>query len=200
FGLDEAATIAAQAVAAGVKPGEDLTRVLKLTADAATIAGVPLSEMGQIFGQVLANGRAMTQELNRLQDRGIPIIQWLADEFGVTNEAMRKMVADGVVDSQTYLKAIENNIAGAALASGETTRGAFANMRAAMSRFGEAMVRELFPIAKEVFGGIGEGFDNLTARIRPFIQEFTRSDFFRGLVDQVGRIPEFFDRAVEAVT
>src|SRR5690606_28688842 len=116
--------------------------------DAAVIARVPLSEMGQIFGQVLANGRAMTQELNRLQDRGIPILQWLADEFGTTTVAMRQMVAEGVVDSQTYLRAIENNIAGAALESGETTRGAFANMRAAMSRFGEAMVREIFPVAK----------------------------------------------------
>lgn len=38
FGLDQAASTAANAVAAGIKPGEDLTRTLKLTADAATIA------------------------------------------------------------------------------------------------------------------------------------------------------------------
>src|SRR5690606_11017154 len=83
FGL-EAAAVAATAVAAGVEPGRDLTRLLSLMGDAAVIARVPLSEMGQIFGQVIANGRAMSQELNRLQDRGIPIIQWLAEEFNVT--------------------------------------------------------------------------------------------------------------------
>ena len=39
YGLDEAATVAASAVAAGVKPGEDLERTLKLVGDAATISG-----------------------------------------------------------------------------------------------------------------------------------------------------------------
>ncbi|NKU16439.1 hypothetical protein GS928_25915 [Rhodococcus hoagii] len=38
FGLGDAATVAASAVAAGVKPGKDLERTLKLTGDAATIA------------------------------------------------------------------------------------------------------------------------------------------------------------------
>lgn len=39
YGLDEAATTAASAVAAGIKPGQELTRYLSLTADAAAIAG-----------------------------------------------------------------------------------------------------------------------------------------------------------------
>ena len=37
FGMGDAASLAASAVAAGIAPGEDLTRVLKLTGDAATI-------------------------------------------------------------------------------------------------------------------------------------------------------------------
>src|SRR5690606_788456 len=45
----------------------------------------------------------------------------------------------------------------------------------------------------------GQGFDTITARLRPFVAEFSRSDFFRGLVEGVQRIPELFDRAVEAI-
>lgn len=45
FGLDEAATTAANAVAAGIKPGQELTRYLTMTADAAAIAGTSMSEM-----------------------------------------------------------------------------------------------------------------------------------------------------------
>ena len=49
YGLDEAATVAASAVAAGVKPGEDLERTLKLVGDAATISGRDMNSMGAIF-------------------------------------------------------------------------------------------------------------------------------------------------------
>src|SRR5690554_3508964 len=63
FGLGDAASLAASTVAAGIEPGRDLTRVLKLAADAATVANVPFSEMGSIFNQVIANGRAISQKI-----------------------------------------------------------------------------------------------------------------------------------------
>ena len=45
-----------------------------------------MAEMGSIINKVTANGRAMTENLNQLQDRGIPILQWLAEEYGVWKE------------------------------------------------------------------------------------------------------------------
>lgn len=140
YGLDAAATIAASAVAAGIKPGQELTKYLSLTADAATIAGVSLDEMGSIFNKVQTGQKAYTQELNQLADRGIPIYQWLQEELGVTQEALRDMVAAGEVDAETYFRAIQKNIGGAALESGKTTRGAWNNMLAAMSRVGQQIV------------------------------------------------------------
>src|SRR5690606_29892044 len=136
FGLDSAATIAASAVAAGIKPGQELERYLRLTADAATIAGTSLDEMGSILNKVTAKGVAQMENINQLTERGVPILQWLAEEYGVTQEALATMVRKGQVDAETFRRAIEKNIGGAALASGETTRGAFANMMAALSRLG----------------------------------------------------------------
>src|SRR5690606_31225392 len=57
FGLGDAATVAASTVAAGIKPGEDLTRTLKLVADASTIAGTSMSDMGLIFNKVAGTGK-----------------------------------------------------------------------------------------------------------------------------------------------
>lgn len=168
FGLDTAATVAASAVAAGIKPGQELEKYLRLTADAATIAGISMDEMGGIINKVTANGRAMTENLNQLQDRGIPILQWLADEYGVTAEAMSKMVTDGKVDAATFRKVIEDNIGGAALRSGETTRGAWANMLAALSRVGVALLENVFPYFKTTFQGITTLLDDMTGRIGPF--------------------------------
>lgn len=136
YGLDSAATAAAGAVAAGIKPGQELQKYLRLTADAASIAGVSMDEMGSIFNRVQTQGRAYTMELNQLADRGIPIYQWLADEYGVTATELRKMVAAGEVDAKTYRKVIEENIGGAALAAGDTTRGALRNLGASLARVG----------------------------------------------------------------
>lgn len=160
YGLDQAATAAASAVAAGVKPGQDLTKYLSTAADAATIAGVSFNEMGSIFGKVQTQQRAYTMELNQLADRGIPIYQWLQKELKVNQETLREMVAAGKIDAKTYFKVIQDNIGGAALESGKTTRGAWMNMRAAMARVGEAIVKDIIPRVREGFGTLTKWFDD----------------------------------------
>jgi tape measure domain-containing protein len=160
YGLDAAATTAASAVAAGIKPGKELTKYLTLTADAATIAGIGMDEMGSIMNKVTTSGRAMTDNLNQLSDRGIPIFQWLQEEYKVSAEELRKMVSDGKVDAETFRRVIEKNIGGAALASGSTTRGAWENMKAAMARVGAAIVSDIIPKVRGAFGDMTKWFDD----------------------------------------
>lgn len=179
FGLDAAATTAASAVAAGIKPGQELERYLRLTADAATIAGTSMEEMGSIINQVTSKGYAGMENLNRLTERGIPIMQWLQEEYGVTADELQKMVSRGEVDAETFRKAIAENIGGAALESGNTTRGAFANMRAALSRLGLAFVGDGLSGAKTFFNEITVILDGLEERIGPFVQRI--QDKFGGL-------------------
>lgn len=166
FGMGDAATIAASAVAAGIKPGQELTKYLSLTGDAATIAGSSLEEMGSIFNKVQTSGKAYTDNLNQLSDRGIPIFQWLADEYGVTQDALSKMVKEGKVDAETFNKVIQENIGGAALESGKTLRGSFANMKAALGRAGAAAIEPFVPMMKAGLGKIGEFTDKVT----PFLK------------------------------
>src|SRR5690606_14946478 len=198
FGLDAAAGAAAQAMAAGVEAGEDLTRVLRLTGDAAAFMGNDFERAGQIINKVLASDRLTMREVNQLHVANIGILQMLADQYGVSALEMRKMVEEGKVNSEIFLQALEDNIGGAALKLGDTTRGTFSNMRAAMSRFGEALVTNILPVAKDFFVAVTEGFDRLTRRIKPFMEEFTQSDLFRTLRRNFERIPELFDRAVDA--
>lgn len=173
FGLDEAATVAASAVAAGIKPGNDLRRVLGLVGDTASIAGSSMAEMGAIFNKVAASNRLSMAEVNQLADRGVPILQMLADQFGVTAAEMSKMVSQGKVDFAAFAQAIESNIGGAALESGNTTRGAFANMMAAAGRFGASLLEGVFPIAKQVFGGMITLIDGATDAVRPWAERFS---------------------------
>lgn len=154
YGLDEAATSAASAVAAGVKPGKELTRVLSITADTATITGRSFSEAGSIINKVLASNRLSMQEVNQLSDAGLPILQMLGDQYGKTSAEMRDMVSAGEVDSKAFKDALEKNIGGAALASGDTTVGAFKNMKAAFSNVGAAILTDALPKIREFFQGV----------------------------------------------
>ncbi|MFE7717484.1 tape measure protein [Nocardia rhizosphaerihabitans] len=167
FGLGEAATAAASAVAAGIKPGQDLTKYLTLAGDAATIAGTSLADMGSIFNKVQSSGKAYTDDLNMLADRGVPIFQWLQEEYGVTAEALTKMVKDGKVDSETFRKVIDENIGGSAQKSGATLRGAWANMQASLGRIGEAAMSPFLPIMKNSLGAITRWAD----QIKPHVEK-----------------------------
>lgn len=199
YGLDSAATTAASAVAAGIKPGKELEGYLRLTADAATIAGVSMDEMGDIINQVSARGTASMQHLNRLTQRGVPIMQMLSDEYGVTAEEMSKMVSRGEVDAERFRAALESGVGGAALASGDTTRGAFANMGAALSRLGLTVVQPFLDNAKDLFGELTVIIDGLNERLGPFAERF--SEWFGGkMADALDGFGERFLAFVDSVT
>ena len=113
YGLGDAATIAASAVAAGVKPGQQLTKYLSSIGDAASIAGTGLSEMGLIFNQVQTGQAAYTDDLNQLASRGIPIYQWLAEEAKISAGEVKKLASEGKISSELFFNAINKNIGGA---------------------------------------------------------------------------------------
>lgn len=160
FGLADAAQVAASAVAAGVKPGQDLERTLKLTGDAATIAGVGMGEMGSIFNKVAASGKIQGDVIAQLNDAGIPIIQLLGKELGTTAEETVKLASEGKINFESFQNAMETGLGGAALKSGETMQGSFANMRAAMSRLGATALEELYPQIKTAFTEMNAAFDS----------------------------------------
>lgn len=171
FGLDAAATTAASAVAAGIKPGEELTKYLTLTADAAAIAGTGLDDMGHIFNKVQTSNKAFTDDLNMLGDRGIPIFKWLQDEYHTTAEGLAKMVEGGKVDAATFQRAVAEHISGAAQKMGNSTSGAMQNFGAAVSRFGAVLVRPFFEQSGGLFGAMTKGLDSLGTTLSPIMQK-----------------------------
>src|SRR5690606_19546730 len=102
FLYSEGANVAAGALAAGVKQGEELESYLRLTADAATQAGIDFDTMGQMMNKVEGDGRLMGDTIQQLTENGIYVLPALAEEFGVTGEEMRKMVSAGEVDTETF--------------------------------------------------------------------------------------------------
>lgn len=144
FSMDQAANTAASAVAAGIKPGQELTKYLTTAADAAAVAGTSFEEMGSIFNKVQTNNKAYTDDLQQLADRGLPVFQWLREEYGVTAEALTKMVENGEVDAATFQAAIDKNIGGAAKGMGQSFEGSVQNLQASVARAGANFLTAIF--------------------------------------------------------
>ena len=171
FGLGEAATTAANAVAAGIEPGKELTRYLSLTGDAAAIAGTDMNEMGSIFNKVQTNNKIQAEEMNQLLDRGVPIIQLLAEEMNVAENEVRDMAAAGEISAEDFLNAIEGGFGGAAQIMGETSfQAALDNMWASVGRIGANFLDA---------GGKGGGF---FSQMKPLIGELT--ELFKGMEEK----------------
>lgn len=144
FGLGEAATVAAGAVAAGIKPGDQLRGTLTGIANVAAAAGISMEETGGIFNKVAATGRAYTENLNQLADRGIPIWQALADQYGVTADEVRTMATKGEIDFQTFSDAAAAAAGTVAQEIGQTVPGAARNFFAAMGRIGANALQPVY--------------------------------------------------------
>lgn len=172
FGLGDAATIAANASAAGVKQGADLTNYLTLTADAAAIAGTSLSDMGSILNGTVTSGKVYTDTLNQLSDRGLPVFTWLQKEYGVSADALTDMVKKGEVDSGTLQKVLTENIGGAAQKMGESVAGSYANMGAAFGRLGAQFGAGPVAAAPTLFTSITGAVDLLAKALTPVSDEF----------------------------
>ena len=137
YGLDAAMTASASAVAAGVKPGKELTKFLTAISDAAAVAGTDMNDMGYIFNSVATKNKASNKELKEMAQRGIPIYQYLAKELGVSEEKVFELAKSGEINLRTFRKAVSKNIGGAAKEIGsKTITGAIANVKASMSRIG----------------------------------------------------------------
>jgi len=163
FGLDEAATVAAGAVAAGIKPGAELERTLRLTGDAATIAGVGMSDMGAIFNGVATSNKIQGDTIAQLNDAGIPIVQLMAKELGKTAEETVNLASEGKINFETFQNAMEAGLGGAALESGKTLQGAFKNTMAAVGRIGASLLSGVYPKIQQFFSGAIEWLKPLEA-------------------------------------
>lgn len=169
FGLGDAATVAAGAVAAGVQPGKDLERVLRLTGDAATIAGKDLGEMGSIFNKVAASGKIQGDVIAQLQDAGVPILQFMAAELGKTAAEVTDLASAGEIGFDVFTRAMEKGLGGAALASGDTFRGSMKNLMAAFSRISETALTPFLGLVKDGANALIPLLDGVNAKLKPIM-------------------------------
>jgi tape measure domain-containing protein len=183
--MAEGVSVAAGALAAGVKEGAELERYIKLVGDAAVGANRQTGEMATIFNRVQGAGKLMTQELNMIED-GMPgFAQAMADSLGVPQDEFRKMVTEGKVSSEQFLDVMEDFAGDMSDAYAGSWEGMVANTKANIGIIGES-----------ILGGV---FEQSKDSIAEFLQ-YLRSDDVREWAAETGEtIGEAFGRMIESV-
>lgn len=170
FSTSEAADTAAMALAAGIKPGKELTGVLTTIGDAAAFANKDFAELSPAFTKAMNSGKVMGDSLAQLTENGIPATQALAKHFGKTTEEISKMASEGKISFNDLKEALDETIGGTALRQGETFSGALKNMRTALSRIGETILSTPFKMGPQTFSAIGVALDRVNDKAKGAIE------------------------------
>ena len=150
---------------------------MKMIGDISAGVGINIKDLAEIYGKARVQGRLFAEDINQLTGRGIPIIAELAKQFGVSEQAVKKLTEDGKIGF--------NNLE-QAFASMTSTGGQFFNMTANQSTtldglysnlqdsvtqnlrtIGDSIVKNLdlktvIPQASQYLTDLAEGFSKLS--------------------------------------
>jgi len=158
---------------AGVS-AEGMTDQLKTIGDVAAGAGVPITELSQIFAKATNKGKLQAEELNQFAERGIPILDVLAKKWGVTKAEVLKLGSQGKITADVMKAAF-------ATMSGEG--GRFFNMMEKQSQTAGGKISTLIGKLQMIGIAIGE-------KLVPIISKL--ADKFIGFLDYVDKNKEIF--------
>lgn len=96
FEMPELKDSAQKLLAFGVS-ADQILPVMRSLGDLAAGTGQPVSELADLYGKMGVQGRLQMEDINQLTGRGIPIIQELAKQFGVSESEVRTLVETGQV-------------------------------------------------------------------------------------------------------
>lgn len=143
YGFDEAAKAASMMAASGIEAGDQMKASLRGISGMAAMTGDSYSNIADIFGNIAGKGKLTLQEVNRFATRGINVAAKLAEQFETTEEVVREMVSKGEIDFQTFAKAMDDAFGEHATEANKTFTGVMMNIKATLSRIGEAFVHPL---------------------------------------------------------
>lgn len=145
--LNEVSMGAKKLVAAGMDASK-VKETFEAIADAAYGVGNGAESIDSIvhaFSQMQSSSQLYLEDLNQLQDQGVPALKILANQAGISADEMKASISDGAIDSKWAMEqlkiGIENGTSGVAGATsamkglaktaGDTMGGALSNLKTA---------------------------------------------------------------------
>ena len=172
YGFDEAAKAAASFGASGVKAGEDMKEALLGVSGVAAMTGRDYQSIADIFTTIASNGKLMTMQLRQFSASGLNVSAALAKYLGKTEQEINEMVTKGQIDFKTFAKAMNETFGEHAKDANKTFTGSMSNMKAALSRIGEAFATPYIENMIPIFNKLKDVINDVKKALSPVIEDF----------------------------
>lgn len=219
FGIDAAASAAAQLVASNVGVGEEMTNALTSISNVAAQTGSSYEEIAHIYTAIAGNGRVMSEQLNQFSYRGLNAAAMLGKAMGKTEAEVRDMTSKGEIDFKTFSDAMLEALGDNAAKANSTFEGSMENMKAALSRIGQPFYKTYRDAMIPIFNRIREIINDINKITKPISLAFDRlakkaSNLFlnvfapgkidykwlEGLTDTIGHLADWIDKLMSKIT
>lgn len=196
FEFPELADATKKLIAYGVGAGDAVPLMTRL-GDVSAALGIPIGEMGDMYGKMKVSGRITMEDINQMAGRGIPIYKELGKVFGKSESEIRGMVESGKVGFPDVEKAFENMtnkggmFAGMMEAQSKSFSGLWSTIKDGVAQaFGDALkpafewivatgmpkLIEVMPriasILKDVMGKVGGFVTDVVGKVQTVIAGF----------------------------
>jgi tape measure domain-containing protein len=151
FAIDDATDATKKLVAAGV-PLQQIPDWLNDIGNVAAATGVPIEQVGTVFGQMVSKGKASYEELQQLAEAGIPVWQTLADKLGLSVAEVQKLATEGKLgaDAISLVREELNNLYPDAMSrQGKTFNGLLSTTKDTLAQTGQALGVLFLPAMKD---------------------------------------------------
>lgn len=138
-----------------------------------------LQEMVRQYSQVKQAGVAYTEDLNILQDRGIPIYKALAEELNINTADVKKWASEGKISADIYQSALDN-LAKSVEGGMQKQSKSFSGM---VSTLKDNMSQAAGILAQPIFDKLKQGLEN----VLPYIEDIISSLSENGLMGTIQR-------------
>jgi tape measure domain-containing protein len=106
FSLVEIQDATKQLMAYGFAGGE-VVKNIKMLGDVASALKIPFQDIAYLYGTLKTQGRAYQRDILQFQQRGVPVVEELAKQFGVSKSEITKMVSEGKIGFSEVEKAFK---------------------------------------------------------------------------------------------
>lgn len=153
-------------------PASKLVNTLGMIGDVAAGANVPITDLSNIYAKAMNKGKLQAEELNQMAERGIPIIDELAKNFGVNKQKVFELGSQGKITSKEMVKAFQSMTAKGGKFNNlmqkqsKTTAGMWSTLLGKLELTAVALFNRVSPGAKKVIGF----FTKLTDATRKLVE------------------------------
>lgn len=153
FELSDLTAATEQLLAYGTAESDIETRLQQL-GDLSKGNAEKFESMTNAYGRMLAKGKVSLEELNMFTEAGVPILEELQTQYGVTGEEMFKMISDGKVGVEEINSAMKSMTSeggqffGMMEKQSQTLEGMLSTMSDNVTRFGRLVGEETFEFLK----------------------------------------------------